>query len=144
MLRNSGKGWRIMSVITWPVILGSSLNRPNALFERFVFSLWERRYYHVLPLFVRKKKKESFTYFAFPFTYYLCSVLFCTKCTHLKWHLPNLAKAESLATLRRCALIFDRNYLFKICIKYGNCIVVKPECAVQIVVSREINLHNVT
>lgn len=48
-----------------------------------------------------------------------------------------------LATLRRCALIFDHNYLFKICIKYANCIVVKLERAVHDAVSREINLRNI-
>lgn len=93
------------------------------------FFTWRKKkwYYQCFTPFC---KNAHFHVFAFAFeSLYLLS-LYCAfvykAYTHSEQHLPDLAKAESLATVRRCALIVDHNYLFKVCIKYGICIVVCP------------------
>lgn len=139
ILRNSGKsGWGI-SVLLYsafdPVNLASFfwINQMPCLWDFFLFfspfNMTKNGTVGVLFPLV----KYSTIYFdalrlhLTPCTSFLCTGLLSSKCEHFKRHLPDLAKAESLATSRICALIyffFDPNYLFKVCIKCGICTVV--------------------
>lgn len=59
-----------------------------------------------------------------PFTSYPCTVL-CVQNVHILDGIFVIwPKLKALQLLRRCALIIDHNYLFKVCIIYALCIVV--------------------